>query len=495
MPAYQAYNIHNFCQLRAAHPKCIFLIQALLCFCISPGFAQGDRKDSVVAPASTKYVNSSILRTIFVGKNYRDEWVTPVKVPVFNLNTEQGGFTIEEAGGGRQTSNLRLKDKQGKEWVLRSVDKSVKKSMTPQLRNTMIEMLMQDLISASHPYAALIVPGLAEAAGVIVPKPNVFFVPDDSAFGEHRELFANTICFLEEREPTPDGSDTKSTVTIMGKVFEEADHRLLQQEVLRARLLDMLIGDWDRHGDQWRWGVKDSAGATFYYPIPRDRDFALFRSDGLFVKAVSLTSLPYMWGFTKKAMSLKRLNAKISYIDAQWLNELNAEDWKTAVSLLQNNLTDDVIDNAVKRLPAEVYALSGRNLSVKLKTRRDGLLKHAMRYYKHLAVNPFIIGTEERDLFTIKSEGRHVSVSVSRNAPDKKNSIIYQRKFNPRHTKTICIMGLGADDEFQIEESVSSSIKLQLQGGAGDDEYHVKGKIKTRVEDTVASGKRALAQK
>jgi hypothetical protein len=256
----------------------------------------------------------------------------------------------------------------------------------------------------------------------------------------------------------------------------------------------MLIADWDRHADQWRWGVKDSAGITYYYPIPRDRDFAYFRSDGLFVKLVSITSLPYMWGFTKKAMALKKLNTKISYVDAQWLNELDAEDWKNAVATLQRNITDSVIESATKRLPAEIYELSGKNLAMKLRNRRNGLMKHAMQYYRFLAANPFVIGSEEQDLFTIMPKGKDILVTISRKGSGDENRIIYQRTFNPRHTKRISVVGLGEVDHFKVGEAVSSSIKLQLLGGEGEDVYSVKGKIKARIGDTDQSDKTILAQ-
>src|SRR4051794_28318804 len=60
------------------------------------------------------------------GKHYRKEWTTPVKVPVINLDTVAGGLTPTEQGGGRQTKTLRLKDANGKQYVLRSVDKTYK---------------------------------------------------------------------------------------------------------------------------------------------------------------------------------------------------------------------------------------------------------------------------------------------------------------------------------------------------------------------------------
>lgn len=87
-------------------------------------------------------------------------------------------------------------------------------------------------------------------------------------------MFANTVCLLEEREPTPDNTDTRSTAKVISKMLEDNNHRVDQAAVLKCRLLDILIGDWDRHFDQWRWGLKDTLDEKIYYPIPRDRDQA-----------------------------------------------------------------------------------------------------------------------------------------------------------------------------------------------------------------------------
>lgn len=57
-------------------------------------------------------------------------------------------------------------------------------------------------------------------------------------------------------------------------------------------------------------------------------------------------------------------------------------------------------------------------------------------------------------------------------------------------------MGLDGNDHFSIDENVSSSIKLQLKGGEGNDVYNVQGKIKTVIEDdNKTTVKVALVQK
>jgi len=39
---------------------------------------------------------------------------------------------------------------------------------------------------------------------------------------------------------------------------ESNRHTVDQYQYLKSRLFDMLISDWDRHEDNWRWGVVKS---------------------------------------------------------------------------------------------------------------------------------------------------------------------------------------------------------------------------------------------
>ena len=80
-------------------------------------------KDSVTVAINTNYQKISAIHKLFAGKNYRKEWGTPVHLKVFRIDKENGGFTIKSLGGGKQTKSLRLEDKNGQEWVLRTVDK------------------------------------------------------------------------------------------------------------------------------------------------------------------------------------------------------------------------------------------------------------------------------------------------------------------------------------------------------------------------------------
>jgi hypothetical protein len=69
--------------------------------------------------------------------------------------------------------------------------------------------------------------------------------------------------------------------------------------VLKARLLDIVIGDFDRNMDQWKWATTDTGQGKLYFPIPRDRDEAFFNSDGWLLKRSSKNLLPFLVGFKK----------------------------------------------------------------------------------------------------------------------------------------------------------------------------------------------------
>ena len=173
-------------------------------------------RDSVLAPASLLYKKPSGFKRFMLGENYRKEWSTPVMLKEFNIKKEKGGFTIEGRGGGKQTKSLALKDKDGNEWALRTIDKDPTLAMPSNFRNSVARDFVQDMISAAHPYAPLVAE-LAKAEKVRQATPEFFYVPDDPAFGYYRELFANKVCMLERKEPVPRGIETKSTLKVINE--------------------------------------------------------------------------------------------------------------------------------------------------------------------------------------------------------------------------------------------------------------------------------------
>jgi hypothetical protein len=445
-------------------------------------------QDTINMPASNKYDQPSGFQRLMMGDNYRKEWSAPVNLRVFNINKERGGFKILSLGGGKQTRSLKLIDKDEREWTLRTIDKDPEKAIPGNFRNSLAQDIVQDMISASHPYSAIAIPSIANAINITVPVPEFFFVPDDPAFGFYRPLFANKVCLLELRDPTRDGSKSRSTAKLLEKMVDENDHRVEQNDVLRARLLDMVVGDFDRHFDQWKWGITDTGKGKLYYPIARDRDQAFFNSDGLLLKVVSQRRLPFLRGFKPNMPAINWLNWSARDFDRIFLNRIDKATWEKTIIEVQNKLTDSVLSTSVHRLPDEIFPINGEHIIETLVSRRNVLLQKGMHYYKFLADDINIVGSNKSELFRVSNAEKGLNVTVyARRSRNDTSYKIYQRNFVDGETDEIRLYGLNGNDIFEVDENVSSRIKLRIIGGKGNDTFNIKGNVRNFLYDVIDS--------
>ncbi|MFK5855250.1 MAG: metallophosphoesterase, partial [Bacteroidota bacterium] len=314
-----------------------------------------DFTDSVVQVKISEIYSKGKFQQFAMGNNYRNIWNAPVELPVFDIGNEKGGLSIIKRGGGQQTRSIRMEDENGKQYVLRSVNKYVEKALAENLRNTVAVDILQDGISASHPFSAIPVPILADAAGVLHTNPKIVWVPDDSRFGIYREEMANGVFLFEER-PAGNRDDVASfgqskkivnTAKAIDKTQDDHDHLIDQKAAVRARLFDMLINDWDRHDDQWRWATFKEDKKTIYRPIPRDRDQVFFLSEGVIMQLSSkFWPTRKFQGFDYTIKDVNGLNFNGRYFDRSFMTEPNLDDWMLIVNEIQNNVTDSVIHEA-----------------------------------------------------------------------------------------------------------------------------------------------------
>jgi len=435
-------------------------------------------KDTIHISGSEKYDSADWVRRLMVGTNYRKEWSTPVPMRVLNISTEKGGLRIKSLGGGKQTSSLTLVDASGKEWKLRTIDKNPANAIPENFRNTLAADVVQDFISASHPYAPLAIPPMAAALDLVTAHPELFFVPDDPAFGFYRPLFANTVCTLEEKDPSRRGEDTKSTIKVFDKLIEDHDHRADQLMVLRARLLDILIGDFDRHFDQWRWATTDTGKGKLYYPIPKDRDQAFFRSNGFVLDIASLRSLPMLRGFRYTIPKVNWLNWSARDFDRLFLNDLDADEWKKGIADFQKTMSDSVIMASVRHLPPAIFKMDSAVLVGKLISRRNMLQDAGLRYYKFISKRVNVVGSNQKEYFKVTGIGKKLEVKVyARKGNNDTSFVMYDRIFDPRVTKDIRLYGLNDDDKFDIDPTARSSTRVSIIGGKGNDTFNIRGRV------------------
>ena len=418
------------------------------------------------------------LHRLLLGAHYRDLWATPLEVEVLDLSRFAGGLTPTGCGGRRQTKVLRMLGKDGRQYVFRSVDKDPTLALPPELRATFAQALVQDQISSAHPGAPLVVAPLLDAAGVMHVEPRIALLPDDARLkGFDCVPPGFRLGMIEERPTEPPDNDVgfAGAVELAGtkKLFEHLEHssrhRVDSRAFLAARLMDVFIGDWDRHQDQWRWARFDSGDVHWWRPIPRDRDQAFARLDGLLVW-LSGYYWPELIGFGDDYPSIWRLTLTGEVPDRRLLVDLEKPVWDSVARTLQARLTDSVIEAAVRRLPPEYFRKSGPALTRALERRRDHLPQVSDRYYALVAGVVDIHATDERDVGVIERlEGGRVSVRLS---ADGAAVPYYRRTFDGRETEEIRIYLHGGDDRLIVRGAAGSGggPLLRVIGGDGDDE-------------------------
>lgn len=452
--------------------------------------------DSTITLAAGTHYTKSWLHAFLYGQHYRNVWAAPVTVPVLDIGSKYGGLEPLHLGGSRQTISLRLQDASGTEYVLRSLDKEPAGELPERWRHSYFAHIARDATSATNPYAPLVLPHMAKAIGMLHLEPELVYVPHDPRLGKHTDKVGGMLALLE-RHASGDQSDyapmgrapkVKSSRSAIEECLTDNDSRFLARAFLRARLFDMLIGDWSRHEGNWRWAELAYAPKAYsYLPIPRDRDNIFYKLDDGPIPWL-LQSLGFKSNFQTfkeeiSARQLKKLNKSGRNLDELILTELPMEAWLEVADSIQYALTDEVIAKAFAALPDTVAALTASDTQQKLQARRNALTQMALDYYKALQRQVQVVGTDKHEHFMVQVKANgDVEVRVYKATNDgQPEQAIYHRTFRPSETQQIDLYGLDGKDTFTFKADTKSRIRIGFWGGASEDSYHLGG---------VAQGKR-----
>lgn len=428
--------------------------------------------DSIVTAIHPSYNDRGKFHRLLFGENYRKEWATPVKLPVIKLSTFNGGLTPIQLGGGMQSKSLRLKDNNGKEWVIRSVEKNPDALLPVSLKETFAKDWVDDATSAQHPFSALVVPPLAKAINAPHSNPIIGVLSADENLGIYNRKFANLVVLLEEREPL---GKSDNSVKMKENLQKDNDNGIQGKEFLRSRILDAYLGDWDRHEDQWRWRNTAKGKEKNYIAVPRDRDQVFHLTQGLFPKMASSSYiLPTLRNFNYKIYRPKWLLYKTRFLNSSPDFQLSREEWQTQAQEIKTALTDAVLEEALQQLPKEVYAFSHDALLAKLKSRRDELPKAIDDYYK-FTQKIVDIKTSDKNEFVKITDAENGNLTIQINKLNKNNIVeneLMNKTYDANLTKEIRIYLSNGNDSLLVDTK-SSRIKLRIIGGSDSKKYNI----------------------
>ena len=429
-------------------------------------------QDSVIVKVHAQYDKFGKGHRFFFGENYRKEWGLSVKLPVFRISEMKGGLTPERQGGGMQTTSIRLIDPTGKEWVLRSVEKDPVKVLPLELRQTFARELFIDAMSAQHPFSALVVPPLADAAGIPHATPIIGVVSPDKALGKFLPLLVNKVCLFEEREPT---GKSDNTLEMIRNMYDDHDYSVDGKAFLKARCLDLLIGDWDRHDDNWRFTKQKDGKDRLYTPVPRDRDQAMYINQGV---------IPWISSRDWVGPNLQTFGGKIrdvrySLFSATWLDRfpysrMSYTEWMKIVNNFCAVETDAVFEAGLKRMPKEAYKLRHDQLLQELKERR-GNIPAAMSYYYYFINKIIDMHVSNKDELVSIKDAADSGLAVTINKLNKKGDAtdtIFNGIFYPKITKEIRFY-MGAGNDRIVLNNNSSPIRLKFVDSLDHKYYNI----------------------
>ncbi|MCX7549950.1 metallophosphoesterase [Xanthomarina sp. F2636L] len=452
--------------------------------------------DSINASIYTKEeTNKSSFHKFLWGKRYREDYSTLVSAPVVYLDTLMGGLKPFRKGGGTQSKSLHLKTSDGTRYVMRAMKKQANQFLQAaifkdqyvegQFQDTASEALIEDVFTGAYPYAPFALATLSDAINLAHLNPRLYYIPKQDALGSFNKDFGDELYLFEEH--ASDGhlelgtgrftGEIVSTVDMLDEVLSDESKVIDETEFIKARLFDMLIGDADRHQDQWRWMVFEKDNKTVYKPLPRDRDLAFSKMSEGFLFGTAVTLVPAARKFRKYEPNLKDVkgfNISGFPLDVAFISESNKSIWDEQVQLIQSQITDEVIDQAFKNMPKEIDAKTLVKIKTILKDRRKNLQEISDRYVKVISKNAVITATNKDDYILVKAiEKGAVEVSVYRKKKDTIKDRFHYKVYQPNTTKEIWIYGLDDTDSFEVQGKISK-IKIRLIGGQNNDDYKVE---------------------
>ena len=414
--------------------------------------------------AGTRYQGGS-LRRFLLGDTYRDLWAAPITVPVLNLRTHGGGLRPTKTGSGNQTKSLRFENPGGSEYVFRLVDKDGL-SLPPGFEGTILETITRDQVSAHHPAGAVFADPILTAAGILHPSPMLAVMPDDPLLGEFRAEFAGRLGMIEPYPNKPESAagfagaiEIIDSDKLQKLIDKDPGERVDVRAFLAARLVDMLINDWDRHPGNWKWARMSPEGV--WRPIPRDRDKVMIEYGGIAGVAGKVSK--HLIRFHAEYPTIRAMTWNSIELDRRLLGGLEKPVYDSIAGSLARRLTDRVIETALRAMPAE-YHHTAPAAAAKLKARRDSLPAQAERLYRYLATVVEVHATDaaDRATVTLVDDGRvDVELRSGNSAP------YFRRRFNAGETGEIRLYLHGGDDQAVVRGGATASIPVRIIGGNG----------------------------
>ncbi len=442
------------------------------------GRSEGDSlvRKSIYPPSAT---DKSDFYNFLWGEHYRKLYSVPITVPAVTLHTLRGGVKLVEQAADFQ--GLLLENNQQQLCLLKPLggyttfieSKFFQEVYSKKaFKNTYLDQFIGDGYTIINPYTFISADYLARSAGLSSNNSRIFYLPEHSTKDTVADgtPIANKLVSVIDVPNFNIRPNILLTEDLLDTIQANKIYQVNQELYIRERLLDMLIGDWNKIPENWNWQAQPQGDSILYTPIVIDRNHAFTKVDGLlFKQMLRVLGLSFITNYDSSVKNIRKENKLGFTLDMALASQSDASVWMEQAQFIRRTLTDSVIDKAFSQLPKGIDDKTIKRISTTVKERRDKLEEIANRYFTVLQRTPVITGTNRSDHFVIDRQNPD---SLFIRIYDKETGqLVFDRKYSRKKTKEIWLYGLEGDDRFEVTGEAKKEMPVFLISGKGDNSY------------------------
>ncbi len=438
---------------------------------------RGGPDSTVITGAEYK---ASWMKALWLGGNFRKEWTTPVRLEKLNIQDVSGGLTPYAIGGGLQTLSLKFKDRDGRKFSFRSVNKDAKKNKERIIMQTAVGEVKQDMISSQLPFGDIVVGKLLDNTDILHVNPTPYIMDRQDALGQYIDDFSFVVGTLEEK-PTKKNknrngfAEADKIVTshyVLKKMLNNSKHQIDRESFARCIIFDIWIADWDRHHDNWKWAKYDQGKNRLYKPIPRDRDHAFALFEGIIGNVADIAA-PNVAELSPKVTDIKGMTFQGKSLVSFLGSSITRAEWNDAARYIQSTFTPDNIEEAWSSLPVEIQQFSKEKIITRLISRLDDLPQASNQLYDLYHKRAVFYGSNKSDQLSIEMKSNEEVIVTLYDSKSDVGEIISQKIYKSDVTKQLEIYTMDGNDDISIKGESYSDIDIILVPGTDKDRVEV----------------------
>jgi len=415
------------------------------------------------------------------GKHYRELYYQPISARTVSLNSLFGGLSpviqlpklhaVISADNNKQL--YLVKPLGGSSTFLESkFFQNVYEYK--DFKGTFLDDFIKEAYTVIHPYIFVATERLAKSAGVGNASPHIYYVAEGNVSDTISDGsdFKNKLIGVYQLPDIVEEGVINDTDSLLNILHGDNTLKIDQDKYIKARLFDMLVGDWNKVSENWYWIPEKQGDITMFTPQTLDRSHSFTKVDGVFFKELlNMLGVGFITDYAAELKNVKKFN-KLSYpLDVAVTQASTADDWQRQANELKSRITDEAIENAFAGLPPEMQNEDAKRLMRDLKQRRQNLGFIAAEYYKETQETPVVTGSDKGERFVVTQDAdRNLRISIY----DKQTGrMTFDKLYSRKFTKEIWLYGLGGYDDFEIDKN-KMNIALLVIGGKGTNEYRVE---------------------